>query len=379
MDSFFGRHKNVTVFAVVLFVQFVGLAVQVRRKGDPGDQPLMRRAVVTSASPVEKLLTHSTGFFQRLWADYFYLRNVNEENRHLREQLEQERLRQIRLEQDAMQARRIQALLGFKEQFISKTVAAQVIGTGGSEHSRVLYLDRGAGDGIKPDQAVITPEGIVGKVLSVYGSTCEVLVMTDPTSGVGAILAQSRLQGIVKGSPGGTEARLLNVMADEKVNIGDEVITSGGDGIFPKGMHIGWVTSVAPGHDVFLDIHLKPAAPLNRLEEVLVITEMAVREPDTQNLGPIRAIDILAERLPSASAPKPAPGGSTATPTTANRGFPTATGAATGTPLPAGGSTNNLTNGVPRPRPAAPEAQPKPQNPKPETPSATPAPPGQGH
>ncbi len=152
---------------------------------------VLHRVVVTGVSPVEKLIVHSTGFFQRLWVKYFYLRNVSEENRYLREQLEQERLQQIRLQQDAAQGRRIQALLRFKEQFIQKTVAAQVIGTGGSEHARLLYLDRGAGDGLKPDQAVITPEGIVGKILNVYGSTAEVLEITDPTSGVGAILTQS--------------------------------------------------------------------------------------------------------------------------------------------------------------------------------------------
>lgn len=130
MESFFARHKNVAVLTLVLFVQFVGLAVQIKRHAGPSNPAVLHRVVVTGVSPVEKLIVHSTGFFQRLWVKYFYLRNVSEENRYLREQLEQERLQQIRLQQDAAQGRRIQALLRFKEQFIQKTVAAQVIGTG---------------------------------------------------------------------------------------------------------------------------------------------------------------------------------------------------------------------------------------------------------
>src|SRR3984957_5007652 len=97
------------------------------------------------------------------------------------------RLEQVRMSQDADQARRLQALLAFKEQFISQTMAAQVIGGTGSELSRSVYIDKGYKDGLKPDMAVITADGVVGKVLRVYRSTSLVLLIDDQTSGVGAI------------------------------------------------------------------------------------------------------------------------------------------------------------------------------------------------
>ncbi len=230
----------------------------------------------------------------------------------------------------------------------------------------------------------------------------------------------------MKGTPAGTDVRLINVMADEKVNLGDEVLTSGGDGIYPKGLRIGTVTSVAPGHDVFLDIHLKPAAPLSSLEEVLVITGIVTKEPDTQNLGPVRAIDILTERLPSLPPPKteaaPGPSGSSTAPPGNMNGNPPATpkktsppgataagnspiaptaGGTTSATPPGGGSAANPAspngakpartagsvanpgggsapaNGAPKPSTGAPGTQPKPQKPKPVAPAEAP-PPGQG-
>jgi rod shape-determining protein MreC len=172
-----------------------------------------------------------------------------------------------------------------------------VIGTSGSETSRVLYLDKGTKDGIRADMPVITPDGVVGKVLTVYGETSQVLLINDPTSGLGATLVNSRLQGIVKGTATG-ELQLNYIMGDEPVQPGEALVTSGGDRIFPKGLPIGKVITVSMGRNLFLNIGLKPAADLNRLEEVLVITQQKQRAPDVTGLGPIRAADILAQHLP---------------------------------------------------------------------------------
>jgi rod shape-determining protein MreC len=125
-----------------------------------------------------------------------------------------------------------------------------------------------------------------------------VLEITDQTSGVGATLVKSRLQGILKGQPAGNP-NLAYIMADESVVPGEDVITSGGDRIFPKGLTIGKVASVSPGKDLFLNVRVTPSASLGRLEEVLVITKVTEKEADTTGLGPIRASDILAQRLPS--------------------------------------------------------------------------------
>jgi rod shape-determining protein MreC len=201
--------------------------------------------------------------------------------------------------EDAAQARRLQLLLGFKEQFISQTVPAQVIGSSGSDQSRIIYIDKGTRDGMKPDMPVITDQGIVGKVLRVFHSSSQVLLVNDVSSGVGAILEKSRLQGVLKGSPSG-DVILDKVMTEEQVEPGERVLTSGGDRIFPKGLLIGYVKDVKTGADLFLKIHVRLSASLSKVEEVLVITKVDEREPSAAELNaPVRAIDILTNRLPS--------------------------------------------------------------------------------
>src|SRR5208282_3780595 len=149
------------------------------------------------------------------------------------------------------------------------------------------------------DMAVITANGIVGKVLRVYASTSLVLMINDQTSGVGAMLEKSRLQGVLRGTPNG-EVILERVMSDEQVTPGDNVMSSGGDQIFPKGLPVGTVSKVSPGREMFLNIQIRPAADLSRLEEVLVVTgkqeQQAVADATTPR---VRAADILAQRLPS--------------------------------------------------------------------------------
>lgn len=298
MESVLGRYKNLIVLVCVLFAQVLGLAVQVKRTTDTESSRLIRIWAVSSVTPVEKTLGWIHTSTRNLWHNYFYLRGVRAENRDLKQQIEHLRLEQVRLNEDAAQARRLQALLAFKEQFISQTMAAQVIGSGGSEQSRIVYIDKGEHNGLKPDMAVITVDGIVGKVLRVLGSTSQVLLIDDQSSGVGAILEKSRLQGIVRGTPAG-EVVLERIMSDEAVRPGEEVRTSGGDRIFPKGLPVGTVTRVGNGPDLFLNIRVRPAANLNKLEEVLVVTKLVEKEPTQFETGPLRAVDILAQRLPS--------------------------------------------------------------------------------
>ena len=293
-----GRYRNLIVLVGVLFAQVLGLAVQVRRTTDSEPTRLIRIWAVGTVTPLEKVLVWVQTSTGSVWHNYFYLRGVRAENRNLKQQIERMSLEQVRMSQDADQARRLQALLAFKEQFISRTMAAQVIGSSGSELSRSVYIDKGESDGLKPDMAVITAEGIVGKVLRVYRSTSQVLLIDDQTSGVGAILDKTRLQGILRGTPAG-EAVLEKVMSDEAVPAGEMVLTSGGDGIFPKGLLVGRVTKVAQGNELFLNIRVRPAADLSKLEEVLVVTRIDERQAQPDQAVAARAVDILAERLPT--------------------------------------------------------------------------------
>jgi rod shape-determining protein MreC len=296
MENLITRHRNFSVLAVVLFIQIFGLAVQVR-SNDPQQTRLIRVWAVALITPVERIIVHAQGGVQGIWHDYLYLRGAREENRGLKQEIERLRLEQARLSQDASQARRLQILLGFKEQSIPQTLPAQVVGSSGSEQSRSVFLDKGDQDGLKKNMAVITADGVVGKILLVYAHTAQVLLINDQTSGLGAIVERSRLQGIVRGSPTG-ETMLEKVMADEEVQPGDKVITTGGDGIFPKGLPVGTVMRVLSS-DLFLKISVHPAADLSRLEEVLVITKLQDVAPATGDVaGSQRAVDILAARLP---------------------------------------------------------------------------------
>ncbi len=320
MENFFSRYRNASLLVLVLFGQVLGLAVQVKRS-ESGGTRLIRFWTVSAITPLEKALVDTSQGVRDVWRNYFYLRGVRRENRDLKSQIERLRIEQVRLSEDAAQARRLQALLGFKEQFISQTMAAQVIGTSGSDQSHIIYIDKGLNDGIKPDMAVITPDGIVGKVLRAFLSSSQVLLINDSSSGVGAILETSRLQGILQGTAAG-ETMLRYVMSDEKVSPGERVLTSGGDRIFPKGLAIGTVQQSNPGSDLFLNIRVKPAADLSRLEEVLVVMRVVERAPSTpEPSGPVRAADILAERLPKVPPKPPAPStiGAAATVTTATK------------------------------------------------------------
>ncbi|HEY2394046.1 MAG TPA: rod shape-determining protein MreC [Candidatus Angelobacter sp.] len=348
MENFFVRYKNPLVLMAVLFIQVVSLATQVKRPenaraGTAGSGTrLIRVWTVTAFTPVEKMFVSTGHFFRNGWHNYADLRGVRQQNHELRDEVVRLQMEQVQLKQDADQARRLQVLLEFKEKYISKTVAAQVIATSGTEQSRMIVIDKGAHDGIKPDMAVITPDGIVGKIKDVFPLSSQVLLINDHDSGAGVILEHSRLQGIVKGTSLG-ELQINDIMSDEQIEVGDHVITSGGDRIYPKGFSVGTVISFTPDHDndPFLAIKIKPSADLRRLEEVMVVTKVAEETPSVAN-GPLpmRAADILAQRLPSIpkqdpSAPK-TPGGTTGS-------VPAGTASATPKPLPTPAKVNQST------------------------------------
>lgn len=370
MESFFDRYKNPLVLMGVLFIQIVLLATQVRRP-DPknpnsGGTRLIRVWAVTVITPVERALIGTGHFFRNGWHNYVDLHGVRKQNQELQAQITQLRLEAVRLKEDAEQARRLQALLGFKERFISQTMAAQVVGTSGSEISHVIYIDKGSHDGVRTDMAVITPDGIVGKVKDVFPWSSQVLMINDRDSGAGVILEKSRLQGVLRGTTLG-ELQVDGVMADQKVEVGDPIIASGGDRIYPKGLPVGTVSSSNPDRETgtFLTIRVKPAADLNRLEEVLVITKMTEPPPvEVGSGGRTRAADVLAQRLPSvpktdqqpeAAKPKTERQGAAAEPkkkpaANSELKHQTETNSAPGT------GTNTGTGALPKPKPKKPVA-----------------------
>lgn len=278
MESFFTRFRNVLVLVAVLLAQTIGLAIQVRRPVESGapdshDVTLMRYWVVAGITPFERFF-HAVGHNTRdAWANYVNLRHVRQQNEDLQQQIARLRLEQAAFAEDAIQGHRLQALLAFQQHYIASTVPAQVIGTSGTDLSHVLYIDKGADFHLLPDMAVITPDGIVGKIRDVFPHTAQVLLINDPTSGAGVLLASTRILAILHGTPNG-EVEISNLTADSRIKPGETVLTSGGDQIFPRGLPVGTIESIVPDpdHQPYTAIRIKPAANLSQLEEVLVIT-----------------------------------------------------------------------------------------------------------
>lgn len=310
MENFFSRYKNPLVLMAILFVQVVALATQVKRPEGSGSAAsggtrLIRVWTVTAISPFERALIATGSYIRRNFHNYIDLHDVRQQNRQLQDEIAQLKLEQVRMQQDAEQAKRLRSLLGFTQHYVGQLLPAQVIGTSGAEQSHMIQIDKGSRSGVKVDMPVITPDGIVGKVKDVFPFTSMVLLINDRDSGAGVILQTSRLQGVLRGNPQG-ELHVGDIMSDEKIDVGEEVVTSGGDRIYPKGLPVGAVSRVSPDreNEPFLAVKVKPAADLSRLEEVLVVTRVAQESPQqsAQDTN-VRAADILSERLPSV--PKP--------------------------------------------------------------------------
>ena len=398
MDSFFNRFRNSLVLIVVLLAQAIALAVQVphvvpsqafstssQTPAKPGRGSTLRYWAVALVTPFEKL-AHGTGLQVRsVWHNYIDLRHTRQQNRDLQAEVARLREEQAAFAEDAREGRRIEALLDFRQHYIAKTVAAQIVGTSGTDRSRVVYLDKGSADGLKPDQAVITPDGVVGKLRAVLGHTAQLLLLSDTTSGAGVVLASSRIRGIVHGAANG-KLEITNLTADSRIQPGEKVLTSGGDQVFPRGLPVGVVESIEPDpeHQPYTRITVKPAAELTRLEEVLVVTSLeSTLTPEAQNDASIaeataaagkRAAELASERLPSVNDPNDpnAPKDLNAVPTPVG-GVPGIPNSAAPKPLPALRPDRYSPGTTPRadqltPGAAAPKNSAQPQQPQTEAP-----------
>jgi rod shape-determining protein MreC len=325
METLFERYRNLVVLLVLLLLQILGLAMQVHR-GDAGHMSLdprdskgvrlIRLWANGFVSPPERFFHAIAENTSGLWHNYFDLRHVREQNQDLQETVGRLRLEEAALLEDAKQGERLQALLKFQEKYIYNTLPAQVIGTSGSEISRVFYIDKGADAKLEHDMAVITSDGIVGKVRDVFPHSAQVLAINDQTSGAGVILESTRIRGILRGNALG-QPQIVGLMADSRIQPGERILTAGGDEIFPRGLPVGTVEKVVrdPDQDGFIQILVKPAAHLDRLDEVLVITSIQPRFPPDQQKdiatselekgaeadeekAQKKASEVLAERLP---------------------------------------------------------------------------------
>jgi len=233
---------------------------------------LIRVWAVEMISPLQRIASWAIYGVENGWGGYIGLRRAQKDNDSLHAEMDRLKVRNAELEGRALEADRLAGLLSFRDAHSEvPMLAARVIGGSPDTNSLLVYINRGSRDSIHRDMGVITPDGVVGKILAVYPDASQVLLLGDKESGVGALLADTRTQGPVRGT-GEPQLSLDYISNDEKVSVGEAVLTSGQDRIFPKDLPVGTVVEVTPDRkSPFMRIRVKPAAHLDRLEEVMIL------------------------------------------------------------------------------------------------------------
>ena len=220
--------------------------------------------------PLEAVSSLDQGI-SNTWQQYVALQNVEEENHRLRQEIDWLRGQNSQLREAAAATQRLSALLQFKEQALPTMIAAQVIGRDSSNRYKSVILNKGDSDGIQKDMGVITPSGVVGRVVKTTGATSVVLLVTDPNNAIAGLIQRTRDEGIVEGTPQG-RAKLKYIPMLSAVKEGDHVVTSGLVGGFPRGIAIGTITGIEREEGaLFQTADLSPDVDVNHVEEVLII------------------------------------------------------------------------------------------------------------
>jgi len=264
---FLARRRRLLTALLVPLAALASVTSSVRRPGGVG--PLEAAAAVVLA-PLQVGTAAAFSWFGGLGSllGGSGLRRENEELRRevdrLRQEVQQSRER-------VAAAARLERLLEYRESTGFTMTAASVVGHDASGLYRTVLIDRGSSSGVQAQQAVLAPDGVVGRVIKVFPRTALVLLVTDRSSGIDAIVQRTRDQGVVQGR-GGSGCELKYLERSAEVEVGDYVVTSGMGGKFPKGVWIGQVSGVNRGGDLFQSVEVRPAAALERLEEVWVVT-----------------------------------------------------------------------------------------------------------
>lgn len=276
MESLLHRYRNVTVLFVAILAQIGAVAYQVRRDNDV---PLLRiwavSAVTPAATVIENLRSGAFGIF----SDFFAFRGARDQSRTLRSERDRLRLENQLLKDELASAQKAGALAGFQAQTLSHMIGARVIGTTTGMGTRSVLIDRGTFSGVRRGMAVVTPDGIVGKVLEVYRFASQVLSVTDAGFAAAVESQKNHTRGVLKGM-GSSSAKVDYVPSGQKVEKGEIFYTSGDDRVFPRGMPAGRVTSVEDGA-TFQNIFVEPFGAEAAPEEVFVIIDPVHQEiPD---------------------------------------------------------------------------------------------------
>jgi rod shape-determining protein MreC len=270
------RYRRAFILSATLILAFLLMTLQVRH--DRAVVAFTRQAVLVVISPVLKVTSVLAGSVVQVWQDYVDLRDIHGENLRLGREAAILKRRISQLEEQALETQRLQRMLALRENIPSTYMAARIVGKDVTNWFKTILVDQGSLAGVRRNLPVISPDGLVGRVIEVTPTSAKVQLVTDPMSAAGGLIQRTRVTGIVSGSLGaGLRVRYLPLMAD--VVAGDEVVTSGMGGLFPKGIPLGRITAVERRSGaLFQEAVLQPAVDLSRLEEVLILTEPGGRE-----------------------------------------------------------------------------------------------------
>jgi rod shape-determining protein MreC len=270
------RRRTGYLFLAVIVGHVILISTQVTTKRGV---PMLGAAVFGIFSEVQRGANTVATRVRSGWQDYFALRQVRSENEQLKQQLGELR---VRLQEErglAQQTQSLQKLLDLKTSTTLSTTAASVIAGGASPEFRTITIDRGTGDGLRADMAVLAPAGVVGRIIQPSSRAAKVQLLIDRSAAAGAIIERTRAQGVVVGT-GADELRMDYVAGSADVKAGDVVVTSGIDGIYPKGFVIGQIQSVRRGAGEFSAIVIRPAVDFTSLEAVLIVLTPPPAAPD---------------------------------------------------------------------------------------------------
>ena len=270
------RYRRAVILAIVLLAAFLLMTAQVRH--DRAVVSLVRQAILFTVSPFIKLTAVTVGSVSHVWHNYVDLRDLRQENLRLQREAALLQRRIDQLEEQVLETQRLQGLLAMRDAWRAEFVAARVVGKDATNWFKTILIDRGSRAGMRRNLPVVAPDGLVGRIVEVTPSTAKVQLITDPVSAAGALMQRTRVTGIVIGNLGaGLRVRYLPLLAD--VVVGDEVVTSGMGGVFPKGIPVGRVTTVErKSGALFQEAVLQPKVDLGRLEEVVILMNSEPRQ-----------------------------------------------------------------------------------------------------
>lgn len=263
------RYRRMVVLASTVLISFLLMTMEVRQEENL--TPFLKRILLESVSPFLKATAYLKHGVENIWDSYVDLRWVGQENVRLQEKIEALQARLRMLEEAHLENQRLKSLLDLQEREPFKVIAAGVVGKDATNWFHSVLIDRGTRDGIKRHMAVIAPGGLVGQVVDVSSSSARVLLISDPVSSVGVLLQTSRVTGLLVGTQAG-RLRIRYLPIRTEVQAGEEVITSGLGGVYPKGILVGKVVAVdRRSGALFQEATVEPSVDFYRLEEVLVV------------------------------------------------------------------------------------------------------------